>query len=115
MLSPQGRDPAAAEWRTRRVDIALAEQIFPYSWDLGRLLSVAADRLPDGNLAFTSKNCGKRIMPGLPIRPMQLHAQHVLVALPGLAKHEAVLGRRVTVQDRLMEGGFVPHCVEDFV
>ena len=76
------------------------------------MLAIGAHWLPDRNVALLLQHTRQRVMPSLTVRPMKLDVENVLVALPGFIEHEVVLGRRVPVEDRLMEHGFVPHRVE---
>src|SRR5262245_34982654 len=52
-------------------------------------------------------------MPPLPIGPPKLNLDDVLVVLPGLIEHEAILAAGIPVQDRLVEHGLGPHRIED--
>ena len=46
---------------------------------------------------------------------MQLHVEHVFVALPSLKEHEPVRRPGILVQERLMEPGLATHRVENAV
>jgi hypothetical protein len=57
----------------------------------------------------------QRRVPFLPIRPMQLHVEHVLVTFPGLVKQESVLGYEIAVQYRRLIHRLVLHRIENVI
>src|SRR5438874_431676 len=76
------------------------------------ILTIGTHRLPDRNVALLLQQPRQRIMPGLAVRPMELDAENILVALPGLIQHEPVLARRIPVENGLVEHWLAPHRVE---
>src|SRR5690606_35532798 len=73
---------------------------------------VRAQGLPDLDLPWRPQQLRQRRMPFRPVWPPELNLDHVVVALPGLAEHEAVCRLRVAVQHGLMEHRLVAHRVE---
>lgn len=51
-------------------------------------------------------------MPGLTIGAQQLDPYDIPMALPGFIEHEAILRRRIAMQNRLMEHGLAAHGVK---
>jgi hypothetical protein len=52
-------------------------------------------------------------MPRSTIGAMKLGVENILVTLPGLVEHEAILGRRVSMQHRFAEHRFASHRIKD--
>jgi hypothetical protein len=57
----------------------------------------------------------QRRVPCLPIGPVQLHVEHVLMAFPGLGEQEPVLGFRVAMQRGAVIHRLLPHRVQDMM
>jgi hypothetical protein len=55
----------------------------------------------------------QRRVPFLPVGPLQLHVEHVLMAFPGLGEQERVRGFRVAMQSRRVIHRFALHHVQD--
>jgi hypothetical protein len=51
-------------------------------------------------------------MPRAPVGPFQLLVKNIIVTLPRLIKHEAILGLWVSVQDCLVICRLAPHRVQ---
>ncbi len=68
--------------------------------------------VPDGNIPGRIQKIGQGIVPCLPIGPVNLNVDNVLMIAPGLMQQKAVLVFTVLVQGRVHEGLFVPHGVE---
>jgi hypothetical protein len=79
------------------------------------LPQVGFDRLPDADLALAFEQLRQRRVPSLAIGTVQLHVQHVLVALPGLIEQEGVLASGIAVQYRRMIHRLMLHRVEDLM
>jgi hypothetical protein len=55
----------------------------------------------------------QRRVPFLPVGPLQLHVEHVLMAFPGLGEQERVRGFRVAMQSRGVIHRLSFHRVQD--
>lgn len=68
--------------------------------------------MPNGNIARRVQKLGQGIVPCLPIGPVDLNVDDVLMVSPGLMQQEPVLVFAIPVQGCVHEGLFVPHGVE---
>jgi hypothetical protein len=52
-------------------------------------------------------------MPGPAVGTLELDGHDILMALPGLVEHEAVVRLGIAMQDRFVEHGLAAHGIED--
>jgi hypothetical protein len=78
----------------------------------GRFPPIGFDRLPDADLALAFQDMRQGSVPGLAVGPVQLHLQHLLMALPGLIEKESVLVTGIPVQNRGVIGRLVLHRIQ---
>ena len=76
-------------------------------------IAIGAHGLPDRDVAGCAKQGRQRVMPSPAIGTLELDGHDILVALPGLVEHEAILQLGIAMQDRFVEHGLAAHGIED--